>query len=135
MNVKVLLESHRTLKEKIKVTLREIEQLRELADKVLTAENAGSIADKTLEIDDRLNKQYTEYLKRQETISLIVDSLDNEQELIVLKCCYILHFTADQTAAETNYSTRHVRRLLKSGLETLQAKYNDVDISDIERSK
>lgn len=32
-----------------------------------------------------------------------------------------------------SYSTRHIRRLLKNGLEKLQEKYNDVDISDIEQ--
>lgn len=133
MNIRNVLESHKILKEKIKFTLKEIKQTRELAENVIDSGNAEAVVDKVLKIDDSLNKQYSEYLQLQENISRIIDSLNNEQELIVLKCYYILHYTADQIAAETGYCTRHIRRLLKSGLEKLQEKYNDVDIDDIER--
>ena len=79
------------------------------------------------------NEEYNRYVALQEKISRIIDTLDDESELIALKCVYILHYNNERTAAEMGYSVRHISRFLKSGLEKLQEKYNDVDINDIEQ--
>ena len=136
MNVKTVLESHRKLKGKIKITLKEIEEQRQLAEKVISNASEAErihIVNTVVAADERLNEEYNRYVALQEKISRIIDTLDDESELIALKCVYILHYNNERTAAEMGYSIRHVSRFLKSGLEKLQEKYNDVDINDIEQ--
>ena len=136
MNVRNVLESHRKLKGKIKITLKEIEEQRQLAEKVISNASEAErihIVNAVVAADERLNEEYNRYVALQEKISRIIDTLDNESELIALKCVYILHYNNERTAAEMGYSARHVSRFLKSGLEKLQEKYNDVDINDIEQ--
>ena len=132
MNVKAVLESHKKLKAKIRVILKEIDDMRSLAEDVLPVASGANLVEKAIEIDKTLNEEYDCYVKLQARISAIIDTLDNESELIALKCVYILHYSNEQTAKEMGYTTRHVSRLLKSGLEKLQKKYNDVAIGDIE---
>ena len=135
MNVKSVLESHRKLKAKIRVTLKEIEDMRGFAESVISNVSESErveLVGKVLDIDKRLAEEYDRYVALQAKISDMIDTLDNETELIALKCVYILHYSSEQTAKEMGYTVRHIARLLKSGLEKLQTKYNDADINDIE---
>lgn len=135
MNVKAVLESHEMLKGKIMIILKEVEQMRSLAEDVIanaSEAKRGHLIAKAFDIDKRLNEEYDRYVVLQEKISRIIDTVGDESELIALKCVYILHYTNERAANEMGYSVRHVGRLLKSGLEKLQEIYNDVDINDIE---
>lgn len=132
MDVKKLLESNRRIKEKLRVTLKEIEQMRSLAEKVAAASDNPSVGRRILELDDRLSREYGEYAELQKVIGTIVESLDNESELIAVKSFYSLHETVDQIAGKMCYSKRHITRLIKSGLDKLQERYRDVEIDGIE---
>jgi hypothetical protein len=135
MNVKAVLESHAKLKAKIRFTVKEIEDMRGLAENVISNVSESKRAElvgKALDIDKRLTEEYDSYVALQAKISDMIDTVDNESELIALKCVYILHYSNEQTAKEMGYTVRHIARLLKSGLEKLQTKYNDADINDIE---
>lgn len=132
MDVKKLLESNRRIKEKIRVTLKEIEQMRLLAENVAAATDSPSVGRRILELDDRLNREYGNYVDFQKVIGAIVGTLDNESELIAVKSYYFLHETVEQIAKKMCYSERHISRLIKQGLEKLQEKYKDVEIDGIE---
>ena len=127
MEIKKLLESHRNLKVKMETTLSEIKEMRSLTERVVDYSEAGSrlcVVNRAMEIDKKLTAQYDEYIALHDRICEMIDSLDDETELIALKCVYILHYSNERAAAEMGYSVRHVSRLLKSGLDNLHKKYN-----------
>lgn len=134
MNIRTVLESHEKLKRRICFLIDEIKQLRSLAEDVMDNALEGEracLAEKAIEADKKLVAEYDRYVALQERISSIIDTLDEESEIIALKCVYILHYSNERTADEMGYSVRHVSRLVHSGIDKLQEKYGETEIDNI----
>lgn len=126
--LKHFLESYMFDEQYLKEKVKEVEKIKLQTEKIL---NSNNIANKSSSIiDTQHNEQQIIleiYLKKQKIESLFQLLEQPYRTLMYLK--YISFLTFDQVADRMNYSTKRIYQLHNEGLNFLQLKINNEEIS------